>query len=439
MDSGIIQDIVQNHKPSDKDYYAEFFEPKMYRSICIPSMVHSYSLAIEYMKNWFLTRIPNYYKSTYINGSHLSIEYNAFNIAQKKEKPMLGILPEIDTEYDRDGLDKYLLPNSFLPFGHNANLNNIFYIDTENNIKLGVGFEQLAMNFTFRSRVTTKANQLDLWKLMDIALRVGANQSEFINADLHIPEEIIFNIADLAGFELVYKDNKPVRIKMIHEFMRYVNKRSCLPIIYKFRSITGNSEFFVRVPNILMHITSADKVQLDDGEMEGKIRKNFNLDYQCRLLMTIPKYFFMFYDRPINIMIPKIEADVLGILNMKLVTLPDIDDNGWQRFLTTQYQEDSIPDKYPHRIGIYELLESDAILTTLKYCKENGLSPSIFLKIIFLNDEGPLQISMDWDKYEILVLDEMKSINSYIAIYKDNEFINMTNIQEKKMESERIN
>lgn len=441
MDNGVTQEIIQNYKSSEKDYYVELFQPKMYRSICIPSMVHNYSVAIEYMKNWFINRVPDYFKNVYVNGSHLSIDYSVFNIdvnKQIKENPKLAILPELDTDFDREGLDRYLLPSSFVPFNHNANLNNVFYIDTDNNCKVGVGFEQMAMNFTFRCRVSTKAAQLDLWKYLDIALRVGANQSEYINADLHIPSEIIFNIADLAGFELEFKDKKPIRVKMINEFMRYLNKLSCIPIIYKFRSINGNSEFFARVPNVLMHITSADKLSLDDGEMEGKIRKNFNIDFQCRLLMTIPKYYFMLYDRPIKFMLPKIEADVLGILNMKYIQVPDFDENKWQRYITTQYQEDSIPTEYPHRIGIYELLEDENLLNSLKYCKDNGLSPSLFLKFLFFNNEGELSISMDWNTFEILVLDEMKSINSYIAIYKNNEFINMSNIEIKKMNKERI-
>lgn len=437
-----VMDIVQNYKPTERDSYIETFTPKLYNSICVPSSIHSYSLAIEYMKNWYLNRIPKYYKSTYINGSHLSIEYAAFNAdiqKKKKEKPMLAIMPEMDMEYDRETLDNYYLPTDMMLFGHNAHCNNIFIRDYENNIGLGVGFEQMAINFTFRSRVSTQAQQYDLRKQLNMSLQIGGVFEEYISADIHIPTEIIFSIAELAGFEILYnEDDTPIRVKNITNFISYLNKHSSIPIIYKFRGINGNFEFFARVPNIYIHIASPDKLDLDQGEMKEKTRTNFHIDYRCRMLMTVPNYYFLMYNKPTKIMIPKIEADVLGILNMKVISIPEIDENGWERFITTQYQEEVIPDKYPYRINIKELLEDPSISLVVDYCKNQSLSPSIFLNFVFLNDEQKLKLRIDWDTFDMLIEDEMSTINSFIAIYRNNEFINMTLENIKNMKEERI-
>ena len=44
----------------------------LYRSICVPSTVQAYSLCIEYMKRWFLSKFPkDTFKSIYVDGKNI--------------------------------------------------------------------------------------------------------------------------------------------------------------------------------------------------------------------------------------------------------------------------------------------------------------------------------------------------------------------------------
>ena len=69
-------EIIESKKQSiPKEKWAEVFPdytdyvPKLYKAMQLPSYVHGYSLAIEYMRDWFLKKFPkNYFNSVYING-----------------------------------------------------------------------------------------------------------------------------------------------------------------------------------------------------------------------------------------------------------------------------------------------------------------------------------------------------------------------------------
>ena len=48
------------------------FKPVLYNNLFIPSYVHGFSLAIEYMKEWFLKYLPDVnFKYIHINGKHM--------------------------------------------------------------------------------------------------------------------------------------------------------------------------------------------------------------------------------------------------------------------------------------------------------------------------------------------------------------------------------
>ena len=75
-----------------RDFVA--YKPKLYKSLVCPSYVHGYSLAIEYMKKWFLSKFDKkYFKFVHINGKHVLDDwkhFNNYNIV--REKPMLAIV-----------------------------------------------------------------------------------------------------------------------------------------------------------------------------------------------------------------------------------------------------------------------------------------------------------------------------------------------------------
>ena len=52
--------------------------------------------------------------------------------------------------------------------------------------------------------------------------------------------------------------------------------------------IDGKSEYFVRVNKVLAHLMNKDKLNRDDGDLEGQIYNNFHVEMSCiKLLLTI--------------------------------------------------------------------------------------------------------------------------------------------------------
>lgn len=425
--------------------YDSVFKPKLYSNMCVPSTVHAYSLGIEYMRNWILSKFDDdgtgdsFFKVIYINGQHLFSDFSRFNngVDVKKGKPMLAIMPSIDTEFDRDSLDTYTASDNIL-VGKN-NYNRSFIEDRDLNVYMGLGSELMVMNFTFRIRVETKSNQLDLWKYLQMKLRIGATQGDYLDLDFHIPISLIYGIAELAHFEIVYdENNKPVRIKDIYSFLSYLNKNSKLPILYKLRAINGNSEFFIRVPQCYMHIACNDKIQLDDGDIEGQVTSNYHLDFSCVLRMPIPKYYYLYTGERIKNYIQMQEMADIGIYNLRHTDAPEKNAKGWDQCYNTEYMEDNYPYTYPYKISIKSLLENKEMSLVIDDCINLGLSPDIFIDVVVYNAGNVILTQMNWDTRDIIINHPFKHLIFYIAIYADLKYVNesLTNI--KKMKDKRF-
>ena len=59
--------------------------------------------------------------------------------------------------------------------------------------------QNLRMQFNFRVKVSTRAEQLDLKEKMNLRFRIGATQGEYRSADFVVPMELLVNIANLEG------------------------------------------------------------------------------------------------------------------------------------------------------------------------------------------------------------------------------------------------
>ena len=79
-----IKNTIFENTPPEKraqlprDFFT--YRPKLYRNLVLPSYVHGYSLAIEYMKKWFVDKFPkDYFKVIHINGKHVLDDWRDFN------------------------------------------------------------------------------------------------------------------------------------------------------------------------------------------------------------------------------------------------------------------------------------------------------------------------------------------------------------------------
>ena len=237
-------------------------ELKLLSSLVVPSNIHALSISVEYMKKWFLSKFhQDYFKpeSIYIDGKHIFDDMRRFDKTKviKRTNPALGIFPVPDYTYDRETIDQSL--GGLDIYIRRSNYEDSFFKDYDNKLFIQSRFEANLINFTFKVRLDTRAQQIDLFKFMKLAFRVGATQGEYIDMDFHVPLTLMLQLAYDAGFEIDL-DNQGI-INNI-EFLGYLNKRSEVPFLYKLRCINGRDEYFIRIEGLYTHIKATDIISI---------------------------------------------------------------------------------------------------------------------------------------------------------------------------------
>lgn len=419
----------------------EYVVKRLHSDLAVPSYIHGYSLAIEYMRNWFIERIDkimgkNYFKTVYINGKHVLDDYKNMNRQViKRERPMVAIVPTVDFDHDRESLDLYMAdPSMFL---RRSNYQQSFFRDPERDLYLGVQFQELKMDFAYRMRVDTKAQQYDLKKKMELQFRVGATQYEYFSADFHIPKDIILSIAEKAGFKV---DWITKNIDCIMDFIAYLNEHSDLPILYKMRAINQKSEFFIRVKDMYGHIACRDRITPDDGERNGHLDMNFHLDFATELKMPIP-HFYVYYSQAPEMgstTLHETEQDIVGLYSFNDFEIPEKNELGWYQVALTSY----LCDKGENFIDLTEVFSGNTNLDiVMEYSLRNFISPQSFIDIqVFRNDDRACRVrtKMNFQTKHLDFLEEMDEEAINIVIYADRQYINETIISLNEYNKTRI-
>ena len=374
------------------------------------------------MNKWFQSKFnKNYFKSVYIDGSHVIDGYKHFSkMMVKGENPRARIIPRVQYEYDMESLDLYQAPpNVYL---RRTKLQDSFFKDRERNLYLAMVPRALRMDFNFKVRVNTRSQQLDLFNQMELNFRIGATQAEEISVDFHIPKSVILDIAEKAGFKIIHGE-----VMDILEFLHYLNKHSELPFLFKLRAINHKAEFFVRLSNLYTHIATKDKLEVDDGERDGKLDTNFHVEMNATLTIPIP-HFYVYYNskRPIqDIVVKEPDSGTIAIYTVNLIDIPQVDEHGWNQACCTDYLIDDGDDS----IDISSLFEGDNVISkTINHDLALGVSPSHFLNIKVYRDEDiarKVPIDINWKKKTIYFKNgSMKQEVLHIIIYHDRAYIN---------------
>lgn len=399
--------------------YTKFHDIELYGNLATPSTVHGYSLAIEYMKKWFLDKFEDdYFKTIYINGKHVFDDQRKDNKKITIEKPAIAITPAVNYEFDRDTLDLYLGGRDIIS-RRSTYYQDAFFQDHSKNIYLGIKLRQLEMPFNFRIRVSSKAQQIDLYEYMKLAFRVKATQGEYLSMDFHIPYNIMMEIATSSGFEII-TDDRNKRVKDIIGFLNYLNSNSKLPFLYKYRCINGNSEFFIRLNNVYVHISNLDDLQLDDGDKQGQIDNNFHIELSTILQIPIPHFYYFYSDKSLQFKY-KEENKLYGLYAFNDIEPPNKNEKDWDQYLSTEYSEESL---YLETIEFKELLENKELMKIIKLTVDTGLSPSVFMDIKIYNALNQIPITIDWENYIININQKIREPRSKITIYTDLKYIN---------------
>ena len=431
--------------PTDQVQYI----PKLNSSLFVPSFVHGYSIAVEYMMNWFKGKFknPNFFKSINIVGKNVLDEFRIYNIGElvTKERPQLLVNPQLDMEYDRERSDSYYAgPDALLL---RSDPNRAFLKDIEHNVYLGLDMQELKCNFSFRIRLRTKAQQLDLYKKMELLFKIGNTETNELCADFHIPYDLMAQLALDIGFHL----DKKGSIIEEREFGKYLNAHSEIPILLKFRAINHRFEYFLRIKNTLAHIACFDKMSVDDGEKSGQLDKNFNIDMVAVLRFVIPQFYVYFSTETVSSEQKTSELgdadnlvndELIGSLySIRKIEIPPYNKDGWLLSDETDYIND---DKECMFIDMRRFLDEGSIGLTINKCLENFISPDSFINIrVFTEDskcqDEEIECKMNWEKYALEFKEPLPEGINHIAIYIDKEIKNTVVIQQDNSYDSRYN
>lgn len=414
-----------------------FGKPKhsktLHQNLSIPSTAQSYSLCIEYAKRWFLGLFEKHpFKSIYVDGKNVFDDYRRLASVEllKREKPALAIMPSFDWSFNNDNVDLYQFGTKL--YRSAGNYQNSFYRDPNHASYLGIMMETLFMEFTFRIRLETRAQQLDMYNYLKLAGRVGNTIGEDVDLDFHIPYDIILSLAADAGFEICAPETpSPVdypRVKNVKAFLAHLNSHSDIPFLYKMRAINGRNEYFLRMHNMYVHVRPTG-VNGDDGEREGVLNNNFTVELTAEIRFPVPKFYAYYTDNKRDFTTVysawrQPNGIVSAFYTFKGIQVPNKNKRGWDKYLETSY-EDDIKNIGKHLdIDLSSLLSERELGETIRHCIHTGISPSIFVDTVVINGGEYMGGRIDWDTLHFIGDTDARSQNSYLAIYVDLMFIN---------------
>lgn len=434
--------MVGNHgvRPISVNDLKKHKSPQFMRSsITLPSQHQAYAVCVEFAKNWFLEKFSDhYFNSVYVEGTHSFDEFRKFSdIDQKMKKtnPILAIIPTIDIAHNRQFVDS--LPEMPLLLNRSS-FNGTFFSDNKKGLFCQLVFKTILMNFTYKVRVDTRAEELDMVEYIKLNHRAGWTESRDITLDIHVPKKIILQIAFDNGFKIT--NNNEIEEPM--KLLEYLNTHSYIPFIYKLRCSTGNKEFFLKVPNCVAHL-KIENPQMDEGERQDTITTNYTIDTQVEIEMTAP-YCYMYYSQEVQPYIlhaPTFDNyDKIAVMSAIKTELPELDCNGWDKFTITEYEVDEEDIKKPLIIDFSELFNGHELARIINYTKKIAVTPSIFLNFMIFNDGIPLDYTIDWNTMICKVHDPISVCRSVIGIYADRKYINETLIylEEYDKKSSRV-
>lgn len=421
-------------KPMSISDFRKEHSKTLYRSICMPSVTQSYSLCVEYVQRWFLSKFAERtFKSISIDW------YSIFGVMRaksdfdllKRDKPSLGIIPTINWEFNNENLDSY--PYGMNLYTQTGRFKESFFSAPETQSYLGIGMRTIFMEFSIKARVETRAQQADMYEFIKMACRVGFSNGEDVDLDFHIPYPLMVQLAKDNGFEVVRKNVTSEQVQDhivdVPAFLRWLNMHSAIPFIYKFRALTGTNEFFLRMRNAYVHIRPTG-LQADDGEREGAIGNNYSIELNLEVRFPAPKFYAYYSNNAHELQSVygvwyQPDGQVTTCYTFKEREIPEKNTFGWPIFMSTTYEEELPEGKksYQLKIDLTELLCVGDIGKCIKDCLSKGLSPAIFCELYFYNNGEYVRGCMDWATMTFTSTDEVTSPGTYIALYVDNDYV----------------
>ena len=407
------------------------------RMITVAPLHLNYSLCIEYIKKWFYEKFDDdFFSFTYLDGSHVFGEVNRLTKEQivshsKDGKPTVSIIPQIDESYDRERIDMNLY--GIDQFIDTTKIDKSFFQDPVNHKYILMKMDMTLMKFNFKVKCTSRAMQLDLFKYMKLAFRVGLSESKDVNMSYVLPYPMMLNIAADCGFEI---END--RIKHPIKFLTYLNSRSFVPITYRHSNVTNQEDYYIRMEHLPVRI-GLDDITKDDGTKVGHLSTDFNIEMNINVRFPGMQLYAYYTKHELRDILPGKKVYTKDSTLMMAIHLmddpPPVNDQGWNLYIKTDWQADG-PGKIDINMG--ELFEGELLELVNSHLKK-FISPDVFINIQLYNDGYKMDTFMDWSNM-MLHCDcpDPNKLVSTIAIYVDLEYLNSQRIDKIGTNAKRV-
>ena len=434
---------MENLQPLDIRKLKQKHSKILNRSICMPSMTQAYSLCIQYMKQWFLSKFedPSFFKSEYIDGKYIFDDFRKLSKIEilKRQKPSLTIIPTVEWDYDNDKIDSY--PYGLSLYTMTGKFKDAFFNDPVRDVYIGMNMETILMHFTFRVRLATKAQQMDMYKYMKIAHRVGYSDPKDADMDFHVPYPMMIQLARDLGFEVTCTHDKYDQIENIPKFLKYLNMHSQIPFLYKHRTINGKHEFFLRAQRLAVNIRPTN-ISADEGERIGMIQDNFNIELECEVRFPAPRMYAYYSTgrhelRTIYSAWDQQDGSPNTIYTFKAIPIAEENKYGWPLYMHTQYDQSVVEKGKNLVMDCHELVEGD-VGELIRDCLGQGLSPAIFFDMLVINGGEVVKGCMNWETLTFTSYNPTRSMASYIGIYLDMNYVNTALANKRGFEQDRV-
>lgn len=332
------------------------------------SSAHTYGNAVAFIQKWLIDQFPknddgsSIFKSINVSSkiAHRQLRRTSNEIS-KNSKPSLMIRPRVDFSDDRflqgTPLTDRLLYNSY-NFGPDAL--QPFFFDSRNQVAIKYQLNRTVMYVDVVMVFYTLMQQLNYATYLKNKIPINNPFDLDTCFESFLSIELMEMISELSGVQI----NQNGSVK---NFLSYMNQNSVNPVTYKLQGSTNSQEFYRYHP--VKIITTIPSFEIDDGERNGQINDNYQINFTIRMEFYTNGMYFLFSDKVFKIKKPTFSDDgsIIPIFTDVLLKEDWNLQTGW-----TQYNRATCGLSQMKDTINFSTLLSPAITAAIKYYVERS-------------------------------------------------------------------
>lgn len=424
------------------------FRPSLKCDLFIPSYVHSLSIATEFIYNYVFSRFPkDYFSTIHVSGKHPFEDFRRLQKGDlaKRENPAASLAYSIQYDFNDNNLDYNLLStNKYLK---KSQWQRSFFKCPSRGIYIGMDLEAMMINYNFRFRVDTRAQQLDLYNRLRKVFRLGCTETVDIDCEFHLDNSMTIAIAKEAGFNI---DTSTGEVVDPWNFTRFLNAHSQMPILYKLRLINQKYEYFLRMRNLPVHLDFQNPLDVDDGVQTSMTTGDFTVEFQIAMRFPAPRTFALYNEGKWHHGISVESDEGIKVYSMKVLDIPEENLKHWPMYGHSDYMAEE-GETIVESIDIGELFKAPVDIKVdtslddiIQDAIDQFINPDTFVEIavytndLAINGTGRIPIAMDWENRRIKLPPNTTNNYFYLAIYIDRAYVNGKIVEKTDAQHNRI-